>query len=148
MSLKLKINEDMKSAMKARQTEKLSTIRMLLAAMKQVEVDERVELDDNRIVAIITKMVKQRQDSVKIYREAKRDDMADKEAAEITVLQAYLPQQLSTDEIAAAIDKAITQTGANGVSNMGKVMGILKGELAGRADMAVVSRLLKEKLSK
>ncbi|MBO7380787.1 MAG: GatB/YqeY domain-containing protein [Neisseriaceae bacterium] len=148
MSLKLKINEDMKSAMKARQTEKLSTIRMLLAAMKQVEVDERVELDDNRIVAIITKMVKQRQDSVKIYREAKRDDMADKEAAEITVLQAYLPQQLSTDEIAAAVDKAITQTGANGMADMGKVMGILKGELAGRADMAVVSRLLKEKLSK
>ena len=148
MSLKLKINEDMKSAMKARQTEKLSTIRMLLAAMKQVEVDERVELDDNRIVAIITKMVKQRQDSVKIYREAKRDDMADKEAAEITVLQAYLPQQLSIDEIAAAVDKAITQTGANGVSNMGKVMGILKGELAGRADMAVVSRLLKDALSK
>ena len=148
MSLKLKINEDMKSAMKARQTEKLSTIRMLLAAMKQVEVDERVELDDNRIVAIITKMVKQRQDSVKIYREAKRDDMADKEAAEITVLQAYLPQQLSTDEIAAAVDKAIIQTGANGMADMGKVMGILKGELAGRADMAVVSRLLKEKLSK
>ena len=148
MSLKLKINEDMKSAMKARQTEKLSTIRMLLAAMKQVEVDERVELDDNRIVAIITKMVKQRQDSVKIYREAKRDDMADKEAAEITVLQAYLPQQLSTDEIAAAVDNAITQTGANGMADMGKVMGILKGELAGRADMAVVSRLLKEKLSK
>lgn len=148
MSLKLKINEDMKSAMKARQTEKLSTIRMLLAAMKQVEVDERVELDDNRIIAIITKMVKQRQDSVKIYREAKRDDMADKEAAEITVLQAYLPQQLSIDEIAAAVDKAITQTGVNGVSNMGKVMGILKGELAGRADMAVVSRLLKDALSK
>ncbi|MBR3482083.1 MAG: GatB/YqeY domain-containing protein [Neisseriaceae bacterium] len=148
MSLKLKINEDMKSAMKARQTEKLSTIRMLLAAMKQVEVDERVELDDNRIVAIITKMVKQRQDSVKIYREAKRDDMADKEAAEITVLQAYLPQQLSTDEVAAAIDKAITQTGASSMADMGKVMGILKGELAGRADMAVVSRLLKEKLSK
>ena len=148
MSLKLKINEDMKSAMKARQTEKLSTIRMLLAAMKQVEVDERVELDDSRIMAIITKMVKQRQDSVKIYREAKRDDMADKEAAEITVLQAYLPQQLSTDEIAAAVDKAITQTGANGMADMGKVMGILKGELAGRADMAVVSRLLKEKLSK
>ena len=148
MSLKLKINEDMKSAMKARQTEKLSTIRMLLAAMKQVEVDERVELDDNRIVAIITKMVKQRQDSVKIYREAKRDDMADKEAAEITVLQAYLPQQLSTDEIAAAVDKAIAQTGASGMSDMGKVMGILKGELAGRADMAVVSRLLKEKLGK
>ena len=148
MSLKLKINEDMKSAMKARQTEKLSTIRMLLAAMKQVEVDERVELDDNRIVAIITKMVKQRQDSVKIYREAKRDDMADKEAAEITVLQAYLPQQLSTDEIAAAVGKAIAQTGASGMSDMGKVMGVLKGELAGRADMAVVSRLLKEKLSK
>ena len=148
MSLKLKINEDMKCAMKARETEKLSTIRMLLAAMKQVEVDERVELDDSRIMAIITKMVKQRQDSVKIYREAKRDDMADKEAAEITVLQAYLPQQLSTDEIAAAVANAITQTGASSMADMGKVMGILKGELAGRADMAVVSRLLKEKLSK
>lgn len=148
MSLKLKINEDMKCAMKAHETEKLSTIRMLLAAMKQVEVDERVALDDNRIVGIITKMVKQRQDSVKIYREAKRDDMADKEAAEITVLQAYLPQQLSTDEIAAAVANAIAQTGASGMSDMGKVMGVLKGELAGRADMAVVSRLLKEKLGK
>ncbi|MBQ5429212.1 MAG: GatB/YqeY domain-containing protein [Neisseriaceae bacterium] len=148
MSLKLKINEDMKRAMKARETDKLSTIRMLLAAMKQVEVDERVELDDSRIMAIITKMVKQRQDSVKIYREAGRDDMADKEAAEITVLQAYLPQQLSADEIAAAVANAITQTGASGMSDMGKVMGVLKGELAGRADMAVVSRLLKEKLGK
>lgn len=148
MSLKLKINEDMKCAMKARETEKLSTIRMLLAAMKQVEVDERVALDDSRIMAIITKMVKQRQDSVRIYREAGRDDMADKEAAEITVLQAYLPQQLSADEIAAAVANAIAQTGASGMSDMGKVMGILKGELAGRADMAVVSRLLKEKLGK
>ena len=148
MSLKQQITEDMKCAMKARQTEKLSTIRMLLAAMKQVEVDERVVLDDNRIIAIITKMVKQRQDSVKIYREAKRDDMADKEAAEITVLQAYLPQQLSDDEIATAVAKAITQTGASGMSDMGKVMGVLKGELAGRADMAIVSRVLKEKLGK
>ncbi|MBR7001656.1 MAG: GatB/YqeY domain-containing protein [Neisseriaceae bacterium] len=148
MSLKLKINDDMKCAMKARETDKLSTIRMLLAAMKQVEVDERVELDDVRIVGIITKMVKQRQDSVRIYREAGRDDMADKEAAEITVLQAYLPQQLSADEIAAAVDKAIAKTGASGMADMGKVMGVLKGELAGRADMAVVSRLLKEKLGK
>lgn len=148
MSLKQQITEDMKCAMKARQTEKLSTIRMLLAAMKQVEVDERVALDDNRIIAIITKMVKQRQDSVRIYREAGRNDMADKEAAEITVLQAYLPQQLSADEIAAAVDKAITQTGASGMSDMGKVMGVLKGELAGRADMAIVSRVLKEKLGK
>lgn len=148
MSLKQQITEDMKCAMKARQTDKLSTIRMLLAAMKQVEVDERVELDDNRIVAIITKMVKQRQDSVRIYREAGRNDMADKEAAEITVLQAYLPQQLSNDEIAAAVAKAITQTGASGMSDMGKVMGVLKGELAGRADMAIVSRVLKEKLGK
>ena len=148
MSLKQQITEDMKCAMKARQTEKLSTIRMLLAAMKQVEVDERVALDDNRIIAIITKMVKQRQDSVRIYREAGRNDMADKEAAEITVLQAYLPQQLSDAEIAAAVDNAITQTGASGMSDMGKVMGVLKGELAGRADMAVVSRVLKEKLGK
>ncbi|MBR2251580.1 MAG: GatB/YqeY domain-containing protein [Neisseriaceae bacterium] len=148
MSLKQQITEDMKCAMKARQTEKLSTIRMLLAAMKQVEVDERVVLDDNRIIAIITKMVKQRQDSVRIYREAGRNDMADKEAAEITVLQAYLPQQLSDDEIATAVAKAITQTGASGMSDMGKVMGVLKGELAGRADMAIVSRVLKEKLGK
>ena len=148
MSLKQQITEDMKCAMKARQTDKLSTIRMLLAAMKQVEVDERVVLDDNRIIAIITKMVKQRQDSVRIYREAGRNDMADKEAAEITVLQAYLPQQLSDAEIAAAVDNAITQTGASGMSDMGKVMGVLKGELAGRADMAVVSRVLKEKLGK
>lgn len=148
MSLKQQITEDMKSAMKARQTDKLSTIRMLLAAMKQVEVDERVALDDNRIIAIITKMVKQRQDSVRIYREAGRNDMADKEAAEITVLQAYLPQQLSDAEIAAAVDNAITQTGASGMSDMGKVMGVLKGELAGRADMAIVSRVLKEKLGK
>ena len=148
MSLKQQITEDMKCAMKARQTDKLSTIRMLLAAMKQVEVDERVALDDNRIIAIITKMVKQRQDSVRIYREAGRNDMADKEAAEITVLQAYLPQQLSDAEIAAAVDNAITQTGASGMSDMGKVMGVLKGELAGRADMAVVSRVLKEKLGK
>ena len=148
MSLKQQITEDMKCAMKARQTEKLSTIRMLLAAMKQVEVDERVVLDDNRIVGIITKMVKQRQDSVRIYREAGRNDMADKEAAEVTVLQAYLPQQLSTDEIATAVAKAITQTGANGMADMGKVMGVLKGELAGRADMAIVSRVLKEKLGK
>ncbi|MBQ9259933.1 MAG: GatB/YqeY domain-containing protein [Neisseriaceae bacterium] len=148
MSLKQQITEDMKCAMKARQTEKLSTIRMLLAAMKQVEVDERVVLDDNRIVGIITKMVKQRQDSVRIYREAGRNDMADKEAAEVTVLQAYLPQQLSNDEIATAVAKAITQTGANGMADMGKVMGVLKGELAGRADMAIVSRVLKEKLGK
>ena len=148
MSLKQQITEDMKCAMKARQTDKLSTIRMLLAAMKQVEVDERVVLDDNRIVGIITKMVKQRQDSVRIYREAGRNDMADKEAAEITVLQAYLPQQLSDDEIAAAVDNAIAQIGANGMADMGKVMGVLKGELAGRADMAVVSRVLKEKLGK
>ena len=148
MSLKQQITEDMKCAMKARQTEKLSTIRMLLAAMKQVEVDERVALDDNRIIAIITKMVKQRQDSVRIYREAGRNDMADKEAAEITVLQAYLPQQLSNDEIATAVANAITQTGASGMSDMGKVMGVLKGELAGRADMAIVSRVLKEKLGK
>lgn len=148
MSLKQQITEDMKCAMKARQTDKLSTIRMLLAAMKQVEVDERVALDDNRIIAIITKMVKQRQDSVRIYREAGRNDMADKEAAEITVLQAYLPQQLSDDEIATAVAKAITQTGANGMADMGKVMGVLKQELAGRADMAMVSRVLKEKLGK
>lgn len=147
MSLKQQINEDMKNAMKARESDKLSVIRMLLAAMKQVEVDERIELDDNRIIAITTKMIKQRQDSEKIYRDAKRDDMADKEAFEISVLKDYLPEQLSEEKITAAIVDAIGKTGANGMSDMGKVMGVLKNELAGKADMALVSRLLKAKLS-
>lgn len=146
MSLKEQIQNDMKSAMKARETEKLSTIRMLMAAMKQVEVDERITLDDARIIAIVTKMVKQRQDSVKIYREAKRDDMADKESQEIAVLQSYLPEQMSEESIVQAIQAAIAQTNAQGMKDMGKVMGILKNQLAGQADMSLVSSLLKSAL--
>lgn len=146
MSLKEQIQNDMKSAMKARETEKLSTIRMLMAAMKQVEVDERITLDDARIIAIVTKMVKQRQDSVKIYREAKRNDMADKESREIAVLQNYLPEQMSEESIVQAIQAAIAQTNAQGMKDMGKVMGILKNQLAGQADMSLVSSLLKSAL--
>ncbi|MDO5687583.1 MAG: GatB/YqeY domain-containing protein [Neisseria sp.] len=147
MSLKNHINEDMKTAMRAKDSARLSVIRMLLAAMKQVEVDERIELDDARIITVITKMVKQRQDSERIYREAHRADMADKEAAEITVLQAYLPQQMSADEVQAAVTKAIAAVGASGMADMGKVMAVLKTELAGRADMGMVSRLLKAALA-
>ena len=147
MSLKQQINEDMKSAMKARLADKLSTIRMLLAAMKQVEVDERIELDDARIITIITKMVKQRQDSERIYREAAHTERADKEANEIALLKNYLPQQMSDDEIQNLISQAISNTGATSMADMGKVMGQLKTQLAGRADMAVVSRLLKTALS-
>ncbi len=147
MSLKQQINEDMKTAMRAKDAARLSVIRMLMAAMKQVEVDERIELDDARIVTVTTKMVKQRQDSERIYREAQRDDMADKEAAEIVVLQAYLPQQMNEADIRAAVAAAIEKTGAAGMADMGKVMGVLKAELAGRADMGLVSRILKAALA-
>ena len=147
MSLKQTIQEDMKSAMKAHEAEKLSTIRMLLAAMKQVEVDERIELDDARIISVISKMVKQRQDSEKIYRDAGRTDMADKEAAEITLLQGYLPEQMSEDEIRQAVENAIKASGAQGMKDMGKVMGSLKTALAGKADMSTVSKILKAALS-
>lgn len=147
MSLKQQINEDMKTAMRAKDAARLSVIRMLMAAMKQVEVDERIELDDARIIAVITKMVKQRQDSERIYREAQRDDMADKEAAEIVVLQAYLPQQMNEADIRAAVATTIEKTGAAGMADMGKVMGVLKAELVGRADMGLVSRILKATLA-
>lgn len=146
--MKQKINEDMKAALRAHDAGRLSVIRMLLAAIKQAEVDERIDADDARITAIIGKMVKQRHDSERIYREAGRGDMADKEAAEAAVLQAYLPQQLSADEIRTAVAAAVAQTGAAGMADMGKVMGLLKKELAGRADMAAVSQLLKETLQK
>ncbi|QWT46590.1 GatB/YqeY domain-containing protein [Azospira inquinata] len=147
MTLKERINEDMKSAMRAKETAKLGAIRLLLAAMKQKEVDERVTLDDDAVVAIIDKMLKQRRDSVAQYEAANRADLADAEKFEMTVLSAYMPAALSEEEIAAAIAKAVSDSGAAGPADMGKVMGLLKPLLAGRADMSQVSKLVKAKLS-
>ncbi len=148
MSLKQQITEDMKSAMRAKETARLGTIRLLLAAMKQREVDERIELTDADVIAVIEKMLKQRRDSISQYEAAGRQDLADVEKAEMTVLQAYMPQQLSEAEIAAAIAEAIAATGAAGPQDMGKVMGVVKPKLAGRADMGKVSGLIKAQLSK
>jgi uncharacterized protein YqeY len=148
MSLKQQINEDMKSAMRAKETARLGAIRLLLAAMKQREVDERIELTDADVVAIIEKMLKQRRDSISQYKAANRQDLVDVEEFEVTVLQTYMPQQLSEAEIAAAIAEAIAATGAAGPQDMGKVMGVVKPKLVGRADMGKVSGLIKAQLSK
>ena len=146
MSLRDKINDDMKSAMKAREPEKLGALRLLLAAMKQREIDERITLDDHQMVAVIEKMIKQRKDSIAQYEKAQRQDLADKEKYEISILEAYLPQQMSQAEVEAAVAEAIASTGAKGAADMGKVMGVLKPKLAGRADMGKVSGLVKSKL--
>ena len=148
MSLKLKITEDMKSAMRAKETARLGAIRLLLAAMKQREVDERIELSDADILAIIDKMMKQRRDSINQYEAANRHDLADVEKFEMTVLQTYLPQQLSEADIREAIAQAIAASGAASAQDMGKVMAILKPQLAGRADIGKVSGLVKATLSK
>ena len=147
MSLKEKITEDMKTAMRAKDSERLGTIRLLLAAMKQKEVDERVELGDADILAIIEKMLKQRRESIAQFEKAGRQDLADTEKAEIAVLSTYLPQQMSEPEVAEAIAAAIRESGAAGPKDMGKVMGLLKSRLAGRTDMGKVSGLVKAKLS-
>jgi uncharacterized protein YqeY len=148
MSLKQQITEDMKAAMRAKETARLGAIRLLLAAMKQREVDERIELTDADVVAIIEKMLKQRRDSISQYKAANRQDLVDVEEFEVTVLQGYMPQQLSEAEVAAAIAEAIVATGAAGPQDMGKVMGVVKPKLAGRADMGKVSALIKAQLSK
>ncbi len=148
MSLKQQITEDMKNAMRAKETARLGAIRLLLAAMKQREVDERIELSDADILAIIDKMLKQRRDSISQYEAAARQDLADVEKFEMGVLQTYMPQQLSEDEIGALVTQAITASGAASPQDMGKVMAILKPQLAGRADVAKVSGLVKAKLSK
>ena len=148
MSLKAKVTEDMKSAMRAKDAPRLSAIRLLLAAMKQREVDERIELSDADILAIIEKMLKQRRDSVTQYEAGNRQDLADVEKFEIEVLSGYMPQQLSEAEIAAEVAAAVAATGAKAVQEMGKVMAILKPKLAGRADMAKVSSLVKAKLNR
>ena len=147
MSLKTRLAEDMKAAMKAKDSTTLSTIRLANAAIKQFEVDERTEADDNKITAIISKMIKQRKDSAKIYADAGRHDLADKENAETAVLQRYLPEMLSAEEIAKAVAEAVAETGAKSMADMGKAMGVLKTHLSGKADMGEVNKALKTALS-
>ncbi len=147
MQLKSRINEDMKAAMRAKDAPRLAAIRLLLAAIKQKEVDERVELTDTDVIAIIDKMIKQRRDSITQYEAGRRQDLADAEKFEITVLQTYMPQALSEAEIAAAVAAAVQASGAKAMADMGKVMAVLKPKLAGRADMGKVSALVKSKLA-
>jgi uncharacterized protein YqeY len=147
MSLKERINDDMKAALRARETARLGAIRLLMAAMKQREVDERITLDDAGIVAIIDKMLKQRRDSIEQYRKGGRQDLVDAEEAEVAVLSAYMPQALSAEEVAAAVAAAVLESGAKGAQDMGKVMALLKPNLAGRADMSEVSKLVKARLT-
>lgn len=148
MSLKQQISDDMKAAMRAKDMARLGAIRLLLAAMKQREVDERIELSDADVVAIIEKMLKQRRDSISQYEAAGRQELADAEKFEVGVLQGYMPQQLGEAEIEAAVAEAVAATGASGPQDMGKVMGVLKSKLAGRADMGKVSALIKAQLAK
>ncbi|MFO1340862.1 MAG: GatB/YqeY domain-containing protein [Burkholderiaceae bacterium] len=152
MTLKDRITEDMKAAMRAKEADRLSTIRMLLAACKQKEVDERVVLDDAAVIAIVDKLIKQRKDSIAAFTSAGRTDLADKETAEVAVLAAYLPQRLGADEIAAEVAAIVAELGAEtgslGPGDMGKVMGAVKARLAGKADMGLVSAAVKQALAK
>ena len=147
MSLKDQITEDMKTAMRAKDSARLGTIRLLQAAMKQKEVDERITLDDVAVVAIVDKLIKQRKDSIAAFTQAGRQDLADKENAELLVLQAYLPARLSADEIAAEVKAIVAELGATGPGDMGKVMGAVKARLAGKADMGQVSAAVKAALA-
>ena len=147
MSLEDQITEDMKTAMRAKDSERLGTIRLLQAAMKQKEVDERITLDDAAIVAIVDKLIKQRKDSITAFEGAGRQDLADKEKAEMAVLQAYLPERMSEGEVAAAVQAIVAELGAKGPGDMGKVMGAVKTRLAGKADMGQVSAAVKAALA-
>ena len=147
MPLKSQITEDMKSAMKAGEKDRLKVVRLILAGIKQVEVDQRVELDDAGVLAVLTKMVKQRRDSVEQFEKGDREDLAAIERAEIAVIEKYLPEQLSADDLAALVDEAIAATGAESIRDMGKVMGQIKAKAAGRADMGAVSATVKERLN-
>ena len=148
MSLKDRITEDMKTAMRAKDSARLLTIRGLLAALKQREVDERITLDDAAVVGIIDKLVKQRKDSITQFAAGGRQDLVDKETAELQVLEGYLPQRLSADEVAAEVAKIVAELGASGPGDMGKVMGAVKSRLAGKADMGLVSAAVKQALAK
>ena len=147
MSLKERITEDMKTAMRAKDSERLGTIRLLQSAMKQKEVDERVELDDAAIVAIVDKMIKQRKDSIAAFEQAARQDLVDKEKSELAVLIAYLPERLSAQELTDAVQTIVKELGASGPGDMGKVMGAVKTRLAGKADMGAVSAAVKAALA-
>ncbi len=147
MTLKLRINEDMKSAMRAKDSARLSAIRLLMAAIKQKEVDERIELDDAAVTTVIEKLLKQRRDSAAQYEAANRMELADQEKFEIGVLSAYMPQPFSAEEVAALVKQAVAETGAAGAKDMGKVMAWLKPKLAGRADMTTVSAQVKSALA-
>lgn len=147
MSLKTQITNDMKAAMKAKDKETLGTIRMITAAIKQVEVDERRELSDTDVLSIITKMIKQRKDAAQQFADANRSDLQEKELAEIIILETYQPEQLSTDEVSAIVTTIINETGAQGMQDMGKVMGLVKAKVAGQADMGQISQLVKAALS-
>jgi hypothetical protein len=147
MSLKSRITDDMKAAMKAKEAQRLSAIRLLLAAIKQREVDERKDLSDGEVAAVIEKMIKQRRDSISQFQAANRKDLVDVETFELNLLSGYLPKQMTDVEIAEEVSVAIAQTGAKGVADMGKVMGVLKSKLAGRADLGRVSAMVKAKLA-
>jgi hypothetical protein len=147
MNLKERITEDMKAAMRAKQAERLGTIRLLLAAIKQKEVDERISLDDAQVVGVLDKLVKQRKDSIAAFAQAGRTDLVDKESAELALLESYLPQRLSAAEVAAAAARIVAETGAAGPGDMGKVMGAAKAQLAGKADMGMVSAAVKAALN-
>ena len=147
MALRERLNEDIKASMKAREADRLAALRLLLAAVKQREVDERITLDDAGVISVIEKMMKQRKDSIEQFEKAERQDLADKEKYEVSVLQGYMPQQLSEGEIAAIVAEALAATGAKAPSDMGKVMGAVKPRVAGRADMGKVSALIKSKLA-
>ena len=148
MSLKAQITEDMKTAMRAKDSVRLGTIRLLQAAMKQKEVDERVELDDAAVIAIVDKLIKQRKDSIAAFEGANRQDLADVEKAEVDVLKVYLPERMSEAEVTAAVQSIVAEVGAAGPGDMGKVMGAVKSKLAGKADMGLVSAAVKAALSK
>jgi len=145
--IKNKISDDVKAAMRSKDKERLGALRLIQAAFKQKEVDERIELDDEQTIAILDKMAKQHRDSISQFKEANRNDLVEIEEFELNIIEEYLPAQLSDDEINSFIDNAISKTGAESIKDMGKVMGILKGELQGRADMGKVSGLIKDRLN-
>ena len=145
--LKKRITDDMKSAMKAKDKQALKAVRMILEAIKQKEIDERIELDDAQVMTVIQKMVKQRKDSISQFSDAGRSDLVEIEEAELETINNYMPEQLSDEEVASVVDKAINDSGANSMKDMGKLMGMLKAQLQGKADMSLVSQLIKSRLS-
>lgn len=146
-TLKVRIQDDVKDAMRSKDKDRLATLRLITAAIKQKEVDERIEMDDSAVIAVLEKMVKQRKDSISQYSQAGRDDLAGKEQVELDLIQTYLPEQMSEADLTALIDKAVADTGAASMKDMGKLMGVIKPQVAGKADMGLVSKLVKAKLS-